>query len=459
VYRLLLFLLIPRVALAAPDPRKATVDKIIAAALAENSAHQRLAELTDGIGARLSGSPQLEKAVLWGVKSFEADHQQNVRAEKVMVPHWVRGAESGSIVAPVQVNLHLLALGGSSGTPKGGITAEVIAVRDFETLDALGAKVKGKIVLFDHAMPPFGEKGTQYGETVIYRGTGPARAAKLGAVAALVRSVTARSLRTPHTGATRFDARPIPVAAIATEDSALIGRLLEKGPVRVKLELGAHTLPDAPSANVVAEIVGREKPDEIVLIGGHLDSWDVGQGAHDDGAGVVMVMETLRVLRALDLEPRRTIRAVLFTNEENGLKGAFGYGAAHQAELSKHFAAIEADTGAFAPLGFYADANPDGLARLRAMTALLTSLGATEIEPSEHSGADLTPLLATGATLLGLKMDASTYFDYHHSEADTLDKVDPLLLQKDVATMAAMTWLLAEEEQALPAVARKIPTK
>jgi hypothetical protein len=438
------------------DPRRAAVDAILDRALAAPTAYARLAQLTDGVGHRLSGSPALDKAVAWAVATFTADRHEAVRAEKVMVPRWERGAESGEITAPIRAPLHLLALGGSAGTPPAGLTAEVISLPDFA---ALGPHVKGKIVLFDHAMPPFGPGGTGYGETVVYRAHGPARAAKLGAVATLVRSVTARSLRTPHTGSTSFEdgQPPIPAAAVSVEDAALITRLCAQGPVTVRLTLGARTLPDVPSANVIAELRGREAPDEIVLIGAHLDSWDVGQGAHDDGAGVAMVIDALRVLRELDRRPRRTVRAVLYTNEENGLRGAKAYADAHGAE--PHAAAIEADTGAFAPTGFYADANPAALPRLRAMAALLSRVGATEIEPTHHSGADLSTLASSGVTLLGLRMDLSTYFDYHHSHADTLDKVDPALLQQDVAALAAMAFLLADEPEPLPRADRPPPAK
>ncbi|MCK6547836.1 M20/M25/M40 family metallo-hydrolase [Myxococcota bacterium] len=442
------------VELAVPEEPSATTAKILAAALREDSAHPRLAELTDGIGHRLSGSKSLDRAIDWAIASFTADGQEGVRRQKVMVPHWVRGEESARIVAPLDAKVFMLGLGGSPATPRGGITAEVISVPDFAALDALGPeKVRGKIVLFDHAMPPYGPDGPRYGETVVYRASGPARAAKLGAVAALVRSVTARSLRTPHTGSTHFEEgqKKIPAAAISTEDAALITRLTKRGPVRVRLVMSAKTLPDAPSANVIAELRGREKPDEIVLIGGHLDSWDVGQGAHDDGAGCIMVIEALRILRELGVRPRRTIRAVLFTNEENGLRGATEYAKQHAND--RHFAAIETDTGGFEPKGFAARAHPDALKRLEALMTLLEPLGATKLEKADGPpGADISPLAPTGAPLLGLRMDISTYFDYHHSEADTLDKIDPRALQRSVAAMAVMAWALADEPQDLPRI-------
>jgi len=436
------------------------VERILRAALAKPTAWERLSELTDGIGHRLSGSAALDRAIAWATKGLEVDGQENVRAEPVMVPHWVRGAASAWVESPRRIDLPILALGGSPGTPKTGLSGEVLVVRGLDDLERRGGAAKGKIVLFDLPMPPYSlAEGAKYGATVKIRSSGPARAAKLGALAALVRSVTARSLRSPHTGATHFaEGDPqIPAAAISTEDSALIARLSEKGPVRVHLTLGAETLPEVRSANVIGELVGRESPQEIVLVGGHLDSWDVGQGAHDDGAGVVIALESLRVLRELGLRPRRTIRVVLFTNEENGLRGAKTYGTMHAAELSSHVAGIEADTGGFSPLGFDVDAHPEAIQRIRAMAAHLAPLSAESIHEEERPGADLDPLFGSGIPLLGLRMDGSTYFDYHHSEADTLDKVDPGALQRDVAVVAVMSYLLANSETPLPRTTRASP--
>jgi carboxypeptidase Q len=319
-------------------------------------------------------------------------------------------------------------------------------VRDFAELDALGAKVKGKIVLYNHPMAPYSEeKGPGYGEAVEYRGLGPARAGALGARAVLVRSVTARSLRSPHTGATRYadEARPIPAAAISVEDAELIARLAATGPVRVKLQLGGRLLPDAASANVVAELRGREKPDEFVLIGGHLDSWDVGQGAHDDGAGCAIAMQALTVLRKLGLRPRRTIRVVLFTNEENGLRGARQYGIDHAAEMPRHVMALEADTGAFQPRGFDVEGSEVALRQMQDIVSLLQPIDANRAQAG-HGGADIGNLGRADMPMLGLWMDRSTYFDYHHSQADTLDKVDPKHLARDVAAVAVVAFAVAD---------------
>lgn len=423
--------------------------KIIAAARADRGAYDKLAELTDRIGARLSGSPELDRAIAWAVEAMRADGH-TVRTEKVMVPHWVRGAEDAAIVEPIARPLRLLGLGGSVSTPKGGITAPVVVVRSFEELDRRAAEVKGAIVLYDVAMPPWSdERGSGYGDVVKYRGQGASRAARHGAVAALVRSVTAHSLRTPHTGALSYDpAQPkIPAAAVTVEDAQLLARLAAKGQVRVRLRLDSRQLPDAPSANVIGELRGSEKPDEIVVIGAHLDSWDVGQGAHDDGAGCVMMMQALTVLRQLGLTPKRTIRVVLFTNEENGLRGGKAYAREHADELPRTVFALEADFGGFAPRVLGVAARPDAaertVARVEELAALLAPLGVRRVEAG-YSGADVMPMVPAGVPTLGLHSDGRTYFDIHHTEADTLDKVDPDDLAANVAAVAVLAYVVAD---------------
>jgi carboxypeptidase Q len=425
--------------------------KIIDAARGKPAAYEKLRQLTDGIGHRLSGSPALDRAIDWAEKTLAADGHENVRKEKVMVPHWERGAESAEILGPTRRPLTILGLGGSEGTPKGGIEGEVLVVRSFEELEKAGAAVKDKIVLFDVAMRGYEEgKGTGYGDVVQFRASGPSKASKLGAKAVLVRSLATSSLNTPHTGATRFDdgVKKIPAAAVTVEDAALIARLSEQGErVRVRLTMGAKTKPDAPSANVLAELVGREKPDEIVLIGGHLDSWDVGQGAHDDGAGCVIMMQALTTLRALGMKPRRTIRVVLFTNEENGIAGARAYAKDHAAEVAKHVLGVEADSGGFAPWGFTVEVPKDRLAKATRfaedVAALLAPVGALQIKEA-GSGADLIPLVKEGMPGMGYVSHGQKYFDYHHSAADTLDKVDPRELADGVAVVAVLAWIAAE---------------
>jgi carboxypeptidase Q len=424
--------------------------KIIAAARADRGAYTKLAYLTDRIGNRISGSASLDRAIEWAVKTLK-DEGFEARAEKVMVPHWVRGAEEATITAPIERPMKLLALGGSVATPKGGITAPVVVVKSFDELDAKAAQIKGAIVLFNHAMPPYDDAtGSGYGEASQYRTKGASRAATHGAIAVLVRSVTAHSLRTPHTGAMRYDPQQpkIPAAAITVEDAVLIARLAEQGPVTVRLRLEPQTLPDVASANVIGELRGSSKPDEIVMIGGHIDSWDVGQGAHDDGAGCVTTMQVLTTLKQLGLQPKRTIRVVLFTNEENGLKGAEAYATDHAAELAKHVFALEADSGGFSPRGFTIEKKPEDpklVQHYADIAALLAPIGATRVVAG-GSGADLIPLIPQGVTGIGLNVNGRTYFDTHHTEADTLDKVDPQQLADGVAALAVLAWIAADFE-------------
>jgi carboxypeptidase Q len=429
--------------------------RIITAARADRAAFAKLRELTDTIGHRLSGSPQLEAAIVWAQKTMTADGHP-VKLEPVMVPHWVRGIEQAEVTAPIARPLHLIGLGGTVPTPRGGVVAPVIIIRTWDELDQRAADVKGKIVLFDVAMPKWTEKTSGYGEVARFRSRGPSRAAKVGAVATLMRSVTAHSLRTPHTGALSYDPEQpkIPAAAITVEDAELIARLAEKGPVTVKLRLESKTLPDAQSHNVIAELKGRERPDELVVIGGHIDSWDVGQGAHDDGAGCVMMMQALTVLKQLGLTPRRTIRVVLFTNEENGLRGAKQYALDHADEAPRTVLALEADSGGFAPRGFSIETKPEVEQRVRArfadISTLLRPLGVTQLHVG-HGGADLTPLVPLGVPTAGLVTEGSKYFDYHHTEADTLDKVDPAALADNVAAVAVLAYIAAEMPERMDA--------
>lgn len=426
------------------------VDRIIAAARADRDAYKKLAHLTDRIGARLSGSAALERAIAWAAQTMK-DEGHDVRTEKVMVPHWVRGAESAELVAPVARPLHVLGLGGTAPTPVQGITAPVVVVRDWAELEAKAAQVKGAIVLFNVAMPAWTvENGSGYGGVAQYRGLGPSRAAKLGAVAMLMRSVTAHSLSTPHTGALRYeDGVPkIPALAVTVEDAALIARLAEQGTVTVRVRAASKQLPDAESANVIGELRGRGAPSELVVIGAHIDSWDVGQGAHDDGAGVVVMMQAITTLRKLNLIPRRTIRVVLFTNEENGLRGGREYAKVHAAELPNTVLALESDSGGFAPRGFSVQAHtPEAQERVRArvaeIAALLKPIDATRVETG-GSGSDIAPMVPAGVPALGLDVDNRTYFDIHHTAADTLDKVDPAALAANVAAVAALAYVVAD---------------
>lgn len=438
-------------AMAEVDKHRETANKIIKEARADRGAYTKLAYLTDRIGARLAGSANLTAAVAWTAAEMKRDGH-DVRTEKVMVPHWKRGAERAELVAPNKRPLRLLGLGGTVSTPRGGITAKVVAVKSWDELKAKAAEVKGAIVLFDVAMPAYTEeKGSGYGEVVQYRGRGAIEAAKLGAAAVLVRSVTAHSLSTPHTGAMRYEdgVTKIPAAAVTVEDAMLLSRLYAGGAEpKVKLELQSQMLPDAESANVIGELRGRELPDEIVLIGAHLDSWDVGQGAHDDGTGCAIMMQAITTLRKLGLTPRRTIRVVLFTNEENGVRGGRGYAEAHRDEAKKHVMVLESDSGGFAPRGFDVDVKDESLRdrvveRVAAIGSLFESFGASRVKAG-HSGTDVEPMVALGVPGTGLRVDGRTYFDIHHTEADTLDKVDPQHLADNVAAVAVLAYLVAE---------------
>lgn len=429
--------------------------RILDAALQADRAYSKLEWLCDRIGPRLAGSPQLEKAVGWTAEEMKRDGLEPVWTEPATVPHWVRGVETGRIVAPVDLPMALTALGMSDPTPPEGTTAEVVEVSSLDQLTALADKVRGKIVLFNKKIYPNGGEDRGYGSAAGLRYGGASAAAKQGAIGMLIRSLGTVDFRLPHTGGMAYEDGPprIPAAAISAEDAETIHRLLAAGEaVRVTYTLGCKTLPDAPSANVIAEIRGREKPEEIVLIGGHLDSWDVGCGAHDDGAGVAIVMETMRLLKSLGLTPRRTIRAVLFTNEENGLRGGKAYAEAHAAEMPLHVAAIETDSGGFRPLGFGVGAGPGAVETVRLIAAPLGGIAADDVQDG-GGGADISPTAALGVPQIALRQDTTHYFDYHHTIADTLDKVDPHELQMNAAALAVMAYGLAES----PATLSRLP--
>lgn len=417
----------------APSPAQ-LLPRLQQAARSSEQAWERLAYLCDRIGARLSSTPDMAKAVEWAVATFTADGHDTVRREAVLVPHWRRGQERLTMVAPVEREMAVLGLGGSVGTP--GIEAPAVVLRSFAEL---GPHVKGHIVVFNVPM----ERGLptirHYGSAAAYRLGGAAAAARHGAVAALVRSVTTRSLATPHTGMVAYEegVPPIPAASITTEDADTLDRLAQAGvAIRLRLEMGAGDHGQVESHNVLAEIRGREKPEEIVLLGAHLDSWDVGQGAHDDGAGVIHVLEAMRLIRQLGVPPRRTIRAVLFTCEEQGVYGGRAYAAAHAHE--RHVAAIESDLGGFRPRAWGATGSSEQLGWL---ASAASPLGIPIF--AGGGGADIAPLAAQGVLTVGLYPDDTHYFDYHHSPADTLDKVDPDELREGLAAVAGLAWLLA----------------
>jgi carboxypeptidase Q len=420
-------------------------DRIIDAALSDSFAFQRLTEMLDLFGHRFSGSQNLESALDWISENMQRDGLDNVRSEPVLVPHWVRGDESLELVLPRPLDLPMLGLGGSIGTPPEGIRAEVLVVSSFDELEARSYEARGKIVLLN---APF----TSYGKTVTYRVVGAVAAARAGAVASLIRSVTPFSLRTPHTGQMRYDPSvpQIPHAAITPEDADMLQRMQERGErIEVLLKMDAETLPDVMSRNVMGEIVGWEHPEEIVVLGGHIDSWDVGQGAMDDGGGSVAAWEVIRLMKVLGLRPRRTIRAVMWTNEENGLRGGRAYREHHIDELDDHVLAIESDGGVFKPQGFGFTGSDDAYRTIREIGTLLNRIDAGQITRG-GGGADIGPIMKDGVPGMGLRVEGEKYFWYHHTHADTIDKLDPREMAECVAAMAVMAYVVADMPERLP---------
>jgi carboxypeptidase Q len=434
------------------DRHRAAANRLIDAALSDSTAYTRLATMTDKFGHRISGSQALEDAISWILDRMRSDGLANVRGEPVMVPHWVRGAESATLVSPRSTPLHMLGLGMSVGTPVDGITAPVLVVGSFEELQKRASEAKGKIVLFDHPFPTDVPPLEGYRQAVAYRGGAPAAAAKVGAVATLIRSIASFSIQSPHTGSTRYDSTVtrIPAAALSIEDAEMLHRMQDRGDkVVVTLKMSAQLLPDAPSRNAVAELRGSEKPDEVVVLGGHIDSWDVGQGAMDDGGCSVAAWEAVRLMKQLGLKPKRTVRVVLWTNEENGGRGGRAYRDAHADELTKHTAAMECDGGVFRPFGFKFQGTDAGLAVMKQVGALLDRIGASKVERGDGE-ADVGPIIQRGVPGLGLDVDASKYFWYHHSTADMMTVIDRNDLAKCVATMAVMAYVLADLDQLVP---------
>jgi len=437
-------------ALAASGPAEEPSAPILAAGR-EGRSYDLLAELTDGVGPRPAGSPGAEAAVHWAADWFRRSGFE-VRLEPVKVRRWVRGEERAEVQASDQwrsQTLAVTALGTSPPTPPGGVVGQVVEVSSLEELRALGAGARGRVVLFQHDM----KDAPGYERFARLRTRGPAEAAALGAAAALVRSLSTATLRCPHTGATVFPpgGPRIPAAAVAVEDAEFLHRLAARGPVLVKLLLTCREGDPAEvaSANVVAELRGRERPEEIVLLGAHLDSWDLGTGAVDDGAGVAMVMDAMRIAKALGQPPRRTLRAVLFMNEENGLDGARAYYEAHRAEGARHVVALEADAGAGKPTGVRVAAGEGALELARVWAGPLAVIGAEQVRPG-GGGADISPLSHQGVPFLTVAQDMSHYFDWHHSAADTLDKVDRGELGLATGALAWLAWSAAESEATLP---------
>jgi carboxypeptidase Q len=418
--------------------------RLIDAALSDAFAWRRLAVLTDTFGHRLSGSPALNAAIHWAAEEMKRDGLDNVHTERVMVPKWVRGRERAEIVEPSRHAIAMLGLGDSVGTPAGGIQAEVLIVGSFTDLEARSAQAKGRIVLFN---APF----TNYEDTRLFRSNGPSRAARHGAVAALVRSVGPPGLRLPHTGALFYagDAPKIPAAAIASEDADRLHRMSERGTrLVVRLQMEAHFEADVESFNLVGELRGREHPDEFVVIGGHIDSWDVGTGASDDGGGCVATWDALRLMKKLNLRPRRTVGVVLWTNEENGGRGGVAYRDAHRGELKQHVMMLESDTGVFRPTGFGFTGPDRARDTVKTIATLLGAVGADHVG-SNGGGSDIDPSVREAGIPAMSTEVGGDYFLIHHTDADTVDKIDPMDMAKNVAAIAVMTYVIADLPQRL----------
>lgn len=432
------------------------------AALNSDYAYRQVAHLANNIGQRLSGSAQAAKAVEYVANELKALGCA-VQLEKVMVPHWVRGEETAALVqfpghsANTTQKIVLCALGGSVATPAEGIEADVVAVRNSDELKSLPRdKVAGKIVLFnypfDKQMAAQGRGFQAYGEAVVYRSHGPSAAARQGAIACLIRSVGGADYRLPHTGMTDYatDAPKIPAAAVTAEDADLIVNLVRQGPVKMKLILTPETLPEVESANVVADIKGNEHPEQVIIVSGHLDSWDLGTGAIDDGAGVAVSMEAANLIQKLHLKPKRTIRVIAWMNEENGETGSKQYAKDHEKDFSKHFAAMETDGGAGHPIGVNIKANSEVKKMFAPVAAILQESGAGILDLVEHCGADIEPLEKAGVPAFSPIQDGRFYFNYHHTAADTLDKIVPKELAENSAVVAVVAYALANMEQSLP---------
>jgi len=433
------------------------------AALKSDYAYRQVAHLANNIGPRLSGSVQAQKAVDYVAAELKALGLE-VQLEKVMVPHWVRGEETAALVEfpgmaeNTTQKIVLCALGASVATPAEGLTAEVVVVRDFDELQALGKeKVQGKIVLFnyhfDKQMAAQSRAGEAYGQAVRYRADAPAAAGRLGAVAALIRSVGGAEYRLPHTGQTDYknDAPKIPAGAVTAEDADVIATLAPQGIVKMHLVLTPQTLPDAPSFNVIGDIKGSEHPEQVIIVSGHLDSWDLGTGAIDDGAGVAVSMEAANVVQKLHLRLKRTIRVIAWMNEENGLAGGKTYAKDHEKEIANHFAAMETDGGAGHPLGMNYATKPEAKGFFDPVAKIWVSSGAGIFNFAEHAGgADVGPLTKLGVPGFSPIQDNRFYFNYHHTAADTLDKIVPQELAENAAVVAVTAYALANLEKPLP---------
>jgi carboxypeptidase Q len=416
--------------------------------LLHGKAYSNLRTLTKQIGGRLTGSPQTYKAEAWGQKALQEAGADQVRLQACLVPHWVRGGKDEAwIVAPGKKNqpLDILALGNTVGTGPKGIQAPVLLVNSFDELEQKRGEVKGKIVFYNYKFnETFIKTFEAYSDAVQYRAQGPVRAAKYGAVAILIRSVTLAADNNPHTGTTRYnDTEPkIPAAAVGLQDANRLAALAKNEPVTLLLKTNGRMLPDTVAHNVIGELTGSEFPERFITVGGHLDSWDPAEGAHDDGSGCVQSIEVLRVLKAIGYKPRHTIRVVLFANEENGLRGGLKYVEEARTKKERHIFALESDEGGFTPRGFGFVMSPEQLTKVRNWLPLLWPYGITEMN-DDGGGADIGPLNRDlGTPLAGLQPDSQRYFDVHHARSDVFEAVNKRELELGAVAMAALIYLV-----------------
>ncbi|MDQ2711952.1 MAG: M20/M25/M40 family metallo-hydrolase [Acidobacteriota bacterium] len=438
----------------------AVAERLRDAALTDNYAMVELGRLTDNIGPRLAGSPQAQKAVEYVAAEMRA-LGADVQLEKTTVPHWVRGAETGELITwPGQApgttqKIVLTALGSSVATPPEGLVANVLVANSFNDLKRLPQdSAKGKILLFnerfDKELAAQGKGGQAYGQAVLYRGAGPDVAASAGAVAVLVRSVGGADYRLPHTGMTYYSPGlpQIPAAAVTAEDADLLENLTKQGPVQMRLVLTPKTLPRVESYNVIADWKGSEHPEQVVIVSGHLDSWDLGTGAIDDGAGVVVSMQTIHLLKQLAIHPKRTVRFVAWMDEEQGSDGAQTYATEHSSEIANHVGALESDLGAGHPTGITFAGPPELENWLRPLANVLQPIGASLVERGPEAGEDIG--FIKGVPGFAPTQDSRFYFNYHHTAADTFDKVNARELNENAAVMAVVAYGLADASEAPP---------
>ena len=440
----LLVLILPFSGLSQPKSYKNAASSIIEQALSDSTIYNRLAYMTDTFGPRFSGSQNLEDAIDWIAETMKKDGFSSVYTQPVRVPNWKRGYEHVKMLVPRETELNMLGLGGSIGTDGKPLRGEAYVVKSFDELKNNSDRAKGKIVIYN---VPF----ISYGQTVQIRTIGAIEAAKVGAIASAIRSVGPYSMNTPHTGNMRYEEgiRKIPHAALTMEDVMMMQRMQDRGQtVSLEIVMNAHWQDSAMSRNVIAEIKGWEKPNEVVVFGGHIDSWDVGVGAMDDGGGALVSWEALRLIKALNLKPRRTMRAVLWTNEENGLRGGRVYADSVKNEIRNHVLAIESDAGVFAPQGFGFSGSEKAYEQLSEIIKLLEPISAAALFKG-GGGADISPLMNKGVPGMGLLVNGAKYFWYHHTDADTIDKLDIKEMQQCVAAMAIMAFVVADMPERL----------